>query len=329
MKQSFAGLILASLACVRCQDLNTTIVGCAGLDCPASSADTANDNCTVVDNSFTYVGLTRAPTTQDSLKGVSWTKGFHIVDLPGNNRTFQSSFFLGMPPDLKLRDTGACSVFLHGVSASLSFGDDGADVETSQGTCANAMGSECVDALLERARDFFNDTKTSNNSDADLCSALQDDLHQNMDDACLRVSKGSWTNLTSTALTGNDSPQPISAADNSTSTCWPVLPKQYQLTNVADHIVQGTLLVADAEKAQFAITPIITVFYPSGDGSIVSTVDASLTCAKVVGPPRASLDTIDDGSGDDDDKGSAVSLVPSSTMLATMGALLVVFFAGF
>lgn len=368
MELFFATLILALLACVRSQDLNSTIVGCVDLDCPASTADTANDNCTVADKSFTYVGLTRIPTTQESLQGLSWTKGFNIIDLPNNNRTFQNSFYLGTPPDLKLSSTGACSVFFHGVSTSLSFGGDNGKNETSQGTCADAMGSDCVNALLNRAKTFIKESENNNTSDTDLCSALQDHLHNNMDTPCLRISGGSWTNLSSTGkprvvkliraspetydanltrlfeeITGNGSPQPISKEDNSTSTCWPVLPKQNQLTHVADYMVpvslltlshvmiiqthnisiyQGTHLEKDAQTALAAITPIITVFYPEEKGSIVGDIDASLTCVKVLGPPRASLDTMSDGSAE----GLAASLSPSLTTLAAIGSFVAVFF---
>ncbi|KAI1189213.1 hypothetical protein F5B17DRAFT_392343 [Nemania serpens] len=322
MELFFATLILALLACVRSQDLNSTIVGCVDLDCPASTADTANDNCTVADKSFTYVGLTRIPTTQESLQGLSWTKGFNIIDLPNNNRTFQNSFYLGTPPDLKLSSTGACSVFFHGVSTSLSFGGDNGKNETSQGTCADAMGSDCVNALLNRAKTFIKESENNNTSDTDLCSALQDHLHNNMDTPCLRISGGSWTNLSSTEITGNGSPQPISKEDNSTSTCWPVLPKQNQLTHVADYMVPGTHLEKDAQTALAAITPIITVFYPEEKGSIVGDIDASLTCVKVLGPPRASLDTMSDGSAE----GLAASLSPSLTTLAAIGSFVAVFF---
>ncbi|KAI1115296.1 hypothetical protein F5Y14DRAFT_410827 [Nemania sp. NC0429] len=322
MQLLYLTVILASLARVRSQDLNSTIVGCAQLDCPASTADTANDNCTVADKSFTYVGLTQLTSSQESLQRLSWTKGFKIIDLPNNNRTFQNSFYLGSPPDLELRGTGACSVFLHGVSASLAFGGDEGRNETSQGTCADAMGSECVSALLDRAKSFFQDPANDNTSNTNRCSALQEHLHNNVDGPCLRISGGSWTNLSSTGLTGDGSPQPISQEDNSTSTCWPVLPKQNQLTHVTDYTVPGTLLAKDAETALLAITPILTVFYPAREESVVRDVDASLTCVKVLGPPRASLDTISDGSGE----GFAASLSPSMTTLVAMGSLLAVLF---
>ncbi|KAI1822786.1 hypothetical protein F4861DRAFT_540607 [Xylaria intraflava] len=317
MKPSLASAILAPLSFVRAQDLNSTIVGCVALDCPASTADTANDNCTVEDTSFSYVGLTRIPTTQESLKGLSWTEGFDITEQPGTNRTFQTSFFLGAPPDLNLTNTGACSVFFHGVATSLSFGGKNGTNETSQGTCADAMGSACTAALVSHAKAFLSDTTNTTASPSDRCTALQNELHDHMDKACLQISKGAWTDLASTALTGNASPQPISGKENSTSTCWPVLPKQNQLTHVADHIVPGSLSIADAQAVQFSITPILTVFYPDGNGSIINDVDASLTCVKVLGPSKASV-----GTEGDDATGSAVSLSSSSTMLVTAGAIL-------
>ncbi|GAP85846.1 putative vacuolar sorting protein VPS1 dynamin [Rosellinia necatrix] len=319
MKLFFAALILASLACAHSHGhLNSTIVGCIEVECPPSTADTANDNCTVIDTSFPYVGLTSIPATQEALEGLSWTKGFHVVDSSHDNRTFQSTFFLGSPPEFKLDGTGACSVFLHGVSASLSFGDDHGKNETAQGTCDDAMGSECVSALIDQAKRFFKASENNNSSDASRCSAMRDHLYENMDNACSRISQGSWTNLSSTALTGRNSPQPIPAEKNSTSTCWPVLPKQNRLTNVASYTVLGTDFIGDAQAALVAITPILTVFYPTKDGSVVDDIDASLTCVKVMGPSKASLDNHDEGVG--------VLLSPSPTMLAAMAALLVVFF---
>jgi hypothetical protein len=196
MKPSTTSLVLASVAAVHSQDFNSTIVGCVGLDCPPSSADAANDNCTVASDSFTLVGLTRIPTTQEPLKGVSWTNAFKIFDDQNGNRTFQSSFYLGTPPDLKLSSTGACSVFLHGVSTSLSFGGADGKNETAQGPCSDAMGSSCVNALLDRARALFKaqESETDRN---DLCALLQDDMDKNMDDACKGITGGSWGKLSS------------------------------------------------------------------------------------------------------------------------------------
>ncbi|KAI0418224.1 hypothetical protein F5X98DRAFT_374019 [Xylaria grammica] len=318
MKLSRATLILASLARVRGQDLNSTIVGCIEVGCPASSAIPTSDDCAVADESFDAVGLVRVPTTQKTLNGLSWTKGVNIAELPGN-KTSRSVFYLGTPLDLNLKDSGACSVFLHGLSPTLSFGGENGNQETANGQCADAMGSDCVNALLDRARAFVKGSDNNSISGADLCSALQDNLSKNITGACPHLSDRPWTKMSSTALTGSHSPQPISAKENATSTCWPVLPKEHRLTYVTDYVVRITdFSVHDIQALSFAITPILTVFYPTGSGSGIDDVDASLTCVKIMGPSRASFENMRDGSG----KGSAISLSPSSTMLITMGALL-------
>ncbi|KAI8949784.1 hypothetical protein F4801DRAFT_385360 [Xylaria longipes] len=289
-------IILAlSVAYARAQELNQTIVGCVELECPA---DGANDNCTVADSSFPYVGLTRIPTDNKDLKGkVSWTKGFNITDTPDNGRTFHSAFYLGTSSDLDLGNTGACAVLLHGVEAALSFDKVDANKDTAQGTCSDAMGSDCVSALLDRAKKLLDSFGNDTPSSEEACAKLQDDLDKNMDDACLSISKGSWTNLTSTVLSGNGAPQPLSGDKNSSSTCWPVLPKEYQLTLESEYQTNGSLSVDEGEAALYAITPILTLFFPTGNQSIVTEADASLSCLKVVGPSRASLDTMIDGSG--------------------------------
>ncbi|KAI8623021.1 hypothetical protein F5Y19DRAFT_405725 [Xylariaceae sp. FL1651] len=295
--------ITSALNETQAKNLNQTIVGCVEVGCP-SAADNVDDNCTVVDRSFPYIGLTRLPAASDSLAGISWTKGFNITDDPDSVRTFHSSFYLGKPPDLKLDDTGACAVFLHGVYTTLTFGDD--VPEASQGTCLDAMGSGCVSALINRAKALFKGLGNDTVSGEDDCAKLQDELEKNMDDACLQVSKGSWTNLTSTVLIGHGVSRPISAQQNVSSTCWPVIPKQNQLTLVSEYQTQGSLLISDAAEAEFAITPILTVFYPTGKGSIIDNVDASLSCVKVVGPPLASVDTMQNG------KSSAPALLSGS-----------------
>ncbi|KAI1123466.1 hypothetical protein F5Y10DRAFT_270036 [Nemania abortiva] len=287
-------IILALLVAYACaQALNQTIVGCIALQCPPST-ESVVDNCTVADSSFSIVGFTQIPTENNDLKGkVSWTKGFNATDNLHNNRTFHSSFYFGTSPDLDLGDTGACAVLFHGIEAALSF--DSFDKETAQGTCSDAMGSGCVTALLDRAKKLLDSFGNDIPSSEEACSKLQDDMLKNMDNACLSVSK-SWTNLTPTILSGNGALQPLSGDKNSSSTCWPVLPKENQLTLASEYYTKGGGSIDDLEAAMFAITPILTLFYPTGNQSIVTEADASLSCLKVVGPDRASLGTMSDGS---------------------------------
>ncbi|KAI2630302.1 hypothetical protein GGS26DRAFT_104978 [Hypomontagnella submonticulosa] len=331
MKDMRAAFTIAAfaVAAVQAQDLNQTIVGCVEVECPAA-ADNVNDNCTVADTgSFPTIGLTRMPTDDNAkaLSGLSWVKGFNFTDSDGQIRHFHNSFYLGAPADLRLDSaTGSCAVFLHGASAGISFGSNVLD-ELAQGTCADAMGSSCVDALVSRARSLVEGyTKDGSNkpSISDVCSRLQKDLQDSNDDACARISKGSWSNFTSAALTGDGAPKAIAQQQNSSGNCWPIIPKQDSLTLVSEYTTNGSQLADDQAKAQLAITPIITVFYPESNGSLVANVDASMTCVKVMGPPRASLDTISNGTNDPDS--GAVKLSSSYTWASTALALTIAAF---
>ncbi|KAI1464083.1 uncharacterized protein F4812DRAFT_222112 [Daldinia caldariorum] len=315
LRKVFAVSALAAAA-ARAQDLRQPIVGCADLECPASSRGDVNDNCTVADTgSYIYVGLTRIPTDNDALSGISWSKGFNVGS-SDNKREFQSTFYLGTPPDLQLNNsTGACAVFLHGASQNIAF--PGEDSEPAQGTCTDALGSSCVDALVSRARTLVNGYNSGSESlsISEACSRLQQDLEDSNDQACTRVSKGHWSNFTSVALTGEGAPQPITQQQNSSSTCWPVIPKQDDLTLVSQYNYTGGNLASELEEAMFAITPIITVFYSAGNGSLATDTEASLSCVKVVGPARASLSTINNGSNDHDGSG-AMGLSSTQSLLS-------------
>ncbi|RYO75389.1 hypothetical protein DL766_005617 [Monosporascus sp. MC13-8B] len=312
--------IVLAAGAVHAQDTEKTIYGCVDVGCPASTRDSANDNCTVAGRSFPYVGVTRIPTSSEALTGLTWSKGFNITG--DGERRFGSSYYLGSPADLDLSNTGACAIFFHGASRSISFETDPATDETTQGTCSDAMGSACVDALTARARNLdIGDGASSE----EVCARLRDDLRENMDDACARITGGSWSNLTTVALTGNGAPEPITSQQNASSNCWPVTEKQHDLTLVSDYQVQGGNLVNEVYEAQWAITPILTLFYPNGEGSLVDAADASLSCIKVMGPALASVDTMDNGTTDTE--GGAASLSISGSYYSGLMVLLSSFIA--
>lgn len=70
----------------------------------------------------------------------------------------------------------------------------------------------------------------------------------------------------------------------------------------------------------YAITPIMTLFFPTGNQSAISEADASLSCLKVVGPARASLDTMSDGSDDHDNGSSRTFSTKSLALSVVVGA---------
>ncbi|RYP08224.1 hypothetical protein DL764_002039 [Monosporascus ibericus] len=300
---------------LRALKLVRTIYGCVDVGCPPSTQGSANDNCTLAGRSFPYVGITRIPTGSEALAGLTWSKGFNITD--SRERMFGSSYYLGSPPGLDLSNTGACAIFFHGVSRSISFETDPPTDETTQGTCNDAMGSACVDALTARARNLdIGDGASSE----EVCARLRDDLEENMDDACARITGGSWRNLTTVALTGDGAPEPITSQQNASSNCWPVTKKQDDLTLVSDYQVPGGDLIDDAYNAMWAITPILTLFYPNGEDSLVDAADASLSCVKVMGPALASVDTMNNGTTEGE--GGAASLSISGSYYSVLVVLI-------
>ncbi|OTB04413.1 hypothetical protein M426DRAFT_320777 [Hypoxylon sp. CI-4A] len=318
MRSDFTISALAVAAVqVGAQDSSNTIVGCVELGCPSSNQDTVNDNCTIADTgSFPLVGATQVPSTEQSLSGLSWVKGFNLSDSHGNY-TFHNSFYLGASPDLKLNaSTGGCAVFLNGPSSSLTFGTNDTNDDTSQGTCNDAMGSSCVDAIVKRAQAQITDyygTSGQKPSNSEACAMLQKDLQSSVESECERIAQGVWSDFTGVALTGDDAPEPISQQQKSSSACWPVTSKEDSLMLVSEYHSTAADFVENAEKAQWAITPILTVFYPVDNGSVTTEVDASLSCVKVMGPAKASLDTMSNGT---DDTGGAYALSSSFSLVS-------------
>ncbi|RYP64624.1 hypothetical protein DL770_009159 [Monosporascus sp. CRB-9-2] len=311
-KQALA-IVLAAVT-VHAQDPEQTIYGCVDVGCPASTQDSANDNCTVAGRSFPYVGTTRIPTGSGALTGLTWSKGFNITS--NGERMVGSSYYLGSPPDLDLSNTGACAIFFHGASQLISFGADSVNDETGQGTCNDAMGSACVDALTARARNLDIDDGASSE---EVCVRLRDDFEENMDGACGRIT-AAWTNLITVALTGNGAPEPITSQQNASSNCWPVIEKQDDLTLVSDYQIPGGDSIDDVYNAQWAVTPILTLFYPNGEGSPIDAADASLSCVKVMGPALASVDTMSNGTTEDE--GGAASLSISGSYYSVLIVLI-------
>ncbi|KAK3303633.1 uncharacterized protein B0T15DRAFT_439329 [Chaetomium strumarium] len=103
--------------------------------------------------------------------------------------------------------------------------------------------------------------------------------------------------VSATALSGNGSPEPISGQQNSTSDCWPVLPKSDDLrlidsvTAIGDYNASSVM-----ENVLFSLTPILTVFFPgNGSSNLVSQSEAYLTCVRPIDLTTASNATHNDG----------------------------------
>jgi hypothetical protein len=146
--------------------------------------------------------------------------------------------------------------------------------------------------------------------------------------------------LTIPALSGEGSPQPISGQQNSTSDCWPILPKSDDLTFVAStnttvspsqspphssqqgltHF-QGNYDGSAVVKNFFSVTPILTVFFPgNGNGSLVSRPEAQLTCLKAM-----DLTTASNSTQSQSDKGNAAGQLVGRGAAVLVGLVSVAF----
>ena len=183
--------ILASLHISRAlsQTLPSNIIGCASIPCPDNEA--GDSECTVIDKTFSNVGLSRISVTSQSLTGLSWTEGVSVIDSNDTtSRTFEKAFYFGVPPNANLTGTGACAVFFNQVSKEVVF--DNRNVEEAQGTCQEALNPQCVDALIDRAEKV----DVAGLGSADACAKLEASFKETVDSACTVFANGNvWSGL--------------------------------------------------------------------------------------------------------------------------------------
>ena len=203
------------------------ILSCADVECPISQGTTAAD-CIVAGESFNAVGVADLSIEATGFDGLSWTKAVGAGSGGSSDqRLFTQNFYLGHPLGFN-PDTGACALFFSRVSDRVKFGDG--SPKLSEGTCAQAMTESCVNALIKRANSL--DLGSAGSTEA-ACEKLQNEFSDNLDSECASFATGSrWAGITARPLSGAASPKAITSETNSTSNCWPTLPKSNDLTLV-------------------------------------------------------------------------------------------------
>ncbi|KAE8146910.1 hypothetical protein BDV25DRAFT_161527 [Aspergillus avenaceus] len=279
--------------------LSNDIVGCREASCPSSNG---NYHCTVGQNNFTDVGLARIPDVPSPLNGLSWVKGVSVedkgrIDKSEQNRQIKSTYYLGTPSNLNTTSLNGCAVFFHDALSKqfqqpkslTSNGTDRAnttDIPASYGTCPDVIDQRCIDALQKRAQDVARNGTS--------CTALFQDLRRSSLDECSALTRTGLGNFTVTPL--NES-APLTQSRNSSSDCWPVLPKSDNLTQITDHTVMTNGTATALTSQLYKITPILTVFFPAnGSNSLVDSPSSQLTCLKAVHAEDLDADDADENS---------------------------------
>jgi hypothetical protein len=221
-------------------DLSSTLVGCDEVSCPKEGI---NDRCTVEDNTFLGIGLSRIPAVPSSLEGFSLVKGVNVsAGQAGNDndndkptRSFRSFYYLGTPSDVETRDLSGCVVVFND-APSKKFNQNGNDVRAASGNCSDVIDKTCIERLTEKA------TELADEADGNVCTSLERELKSTSLDECngFAGNGGNLGNFT-VKLLGD-----LNAVKNS-SDCWPIQPKSDQLIEIASvtAIVSGITFMPD------------------------------------------------------------------------------------
>lgn len=212
-------------------ELSSSLVGCNEVSCPKKGPD---DRCTVGDNTFLGIGLSRIPDVPSSLEGFSLVKGVNVSaamagkDNDKATRPFKSFYYLGTPSGVETKDFSGCVVVFQDAPSKkfdgpeLEGNHNGTDVRAASGTCSDVIDKSCIEKLTEKA------TKLAEEADGNVCTTLEQELKKTSLDECdgFAGTGGKLGNFTVKSLGDLD------AVKNS-SGCWPIQPKSDQLVEIA------------------------------------------------------------------------------------------------
>lgn len=213
-----ASLFLSLALQANAEALNQTIVGCEAVDCPTVDSE---PHCTLTNITFENIGLTRIPDVPSSLEDFSIVKGVNISGAGADD--FTSVYYLGTPSNVSLDDVSGCAVIFHDAPQE-SFEEGGSH------TCSEVISQSCIDAIQDRASDVAGDDND------DLCTALRDDLRDNRISACKDMT-GGGKYIGNISVTAISSLENIGSSRNSSSDCWPILPKSANLAQMFTEFV--------------------------------------------------------------------------------------------
>ncbi|KAJ5188655.1 hypothetical protein N7491_004975 [Penicillium cf. griseofulvum] len=263
--------LFISLALAKDAELSSSLVGCKEVSCPMEGS---NDRCTVGNNTFLGIGLSRIPDVPSSLEGFSLMKGVNVsAGMAGKDndkatRPFRSFYYLGTPSNVDIKDLSGC-VFVFHDAPSKKF--DGADTHAARGTCSDIIGKTCTEKLTEKA------TKLAEDADGNVCMRLERELKKTSFDDCdgFAGNGGKLENFTVQSLDNLDTVK-------NSSNCWPIQPKSDQLVELASVTALNDYTAQAMFDEAYKITPVLTVFTGKGNSSLVDKTASQPTCLKVV-----------------------------------------------
>ncbi|KAL2783731.1 hypothetical protein BJX66DRAFT_317969 [Aspergillus keveii] len=311
-------------------NLPAPIVGCTDVSCPNDGWD----SCTVADNTFVGVGLARIPDIPSAISGLSLVKGVNISESgdpdssthgADETRPYKSVYYLGAPSELDTSALSGCGVVFHDpptrhfTEPKVNGSSVNVDTRAATGSCPDVIAQSCIDALTRQARGLDYDRAGSNSTGSSSpCSALERALRDNAPEECGDLT-GAGDGLGEFSVVSLGDAEGVSAQRNSSSDCWPVLPKSDALLQFAEDTVRNNY-TNEANLAEvYKITPVLTVFTSgSGNNSLVDETSAQLTCLKVV----TTQNTDNAENATDTDGGDGAASLSTVNMLGVSAAVL-------
>jgi hypothetical protein len=176
---------------------------------------------------MSLIGLLSTPSTLLNTN-LTWTIGDSGLQstITGNQRTVTRSFYLGTPESVDLRsavEVKGCAIFvIDRERGAYQVYDQGAPQYVNTASCAGSMGETCVDDLTSKVEELAR--STFDNNTEDFCKNIANALQQSPPSSCYILTQQPL--IQSIPLTGPSAPKPITVTQNSTSNCWPTLPKR-------------------------------------------------------------------------------------------------------
>lgn len=174
--------------------VNAQLMGCDSVHCPPDiSTGHGSSNCTLDGVVGTAIGIANF-TTAISPEPLTWTLAISNND---KQTFFGRDFYLGTPPALNMTDitaTTGCALFFEDVTSSLHF--PGSSLNSSVGTCSDAMGPACVTDLISQSKAELDIILQVVRPGANVCAMLAAVLSNSAPNTCNATQSGSWGNVT-------------------------------------------------------------------------------------------------------------------------------------
>lgn len=272
---------------------SSQVYGCEDVDCPNVRTSTTDSSCHVGEDDLGAVGIA---TYHSGLLDTSltWTLGIGVSN-DSDDYTVERSFYLGTDPDFSPDDfTQGWALFLlendgrgnHTLFAPHHLGDwNGTNCQQDGG-----LSSGCLSNL----NNAITTTILSSETEDISTSALSADLNSNDFSSCRLESADISSNASLVIhvapLTGSSAFKPLSGDRNSSSDCWPTLPKSNSLTDVFSFDIDARN-IDEVDIASAGLTPLITVWTRK------STIEFHAMCFQPPYFTTQGLDNINDGNG--------------------------------